>query len=159
LKTRAWRLAAIALLAAAAARSHPAPNSLLRLAYESQAVRAEYWLPVSELAHARNQDPQGNLAAYLLRRVAAESVSGGAWNISVKAIREDRHLDHDYLVAELHMAPPAGVAPRPFVLVDDVITHEVRNHVVFVIQSRTDGDRLIGTLQYPARRLAIPATE
>jgi hypothetical protein len=149
----------LALLAAATARSHPAPNSMLRLDYEPHAVRAEYWLPVSELAHARNQDPEGDLAAYLLRRVAAESAAGGAWQVSVKAIREDRYLGHDYLVAELHLAPPTGVAPRPFVLVDDVITHEVRNHVVFVVQSRAGGDRLIGMLQYPARRLAIPATE
>ena len=60
-------------------------------------------------------------------------------------------------MAELHLVPPGGVAARPFVLVDDVITHEVRNHVVFVVEERADGNRLIGVLQYPHRRLAIPA--
>jgi hypothetical protein len=157
LKIRASRFAIIALLAAAVARAHPAPNSMLRLDCESHAVRAEYWLPVSELSHARAADPADDITDYLLRRVAAESTSGAAWRIRVKAIREDRYLDHDYLVAELHMAPPKGVAARPFVLIDDAITHEVRNHVVFVVETRAGANRLIGMLQYPARRLPISA--
>jgi hypothetical protein len=159
LKPRARKLALIALLASAAARSHPAPNSMLRLDFEVTAVRAEYWLPVSELGHARASDPEGDVSAYLVRRVAAESSAGAAWHIRVEAIRKDRYQDHDYLVAELHMAPPAGVPPRPFVLIDDVITHEVRNHVVFVVEGGTGTNRLIGMLQYPARRLTIPADE
>lgn len=132
---------------------------MLRLDFETTAVRAEYWLPVSELSHARASDPDGDVSDYLIRRVAAESSAGAAWHIRVKAIRKDRYQDHDYLVAELHMAPPAGVASRPFVLIDDVITHEVRNHVVFVVEGGTGTNRLIGMLQYPARRLAIPAVE
>jgi hypothetical protein len=129
----------------------------LRLEFESRAVRAEYWLPVSELGYARATDPDSDLSAYLLRRLAAESISGAAWSIRVKAVREERHLDHDYVVAELHMAPPAGEDVRPFVLVDDAITHEVRNHVVFVVENRAGGNRLIGTLQYPDRRLPVGA--
>jgi hypothetical protein len=35
----------------------------------------------------------------------------------------------------------------------------VRNHVVFVVENRADGNRLIGMLQYPERRLTIPLTE
>jgi hypothetical protein len=156
LNTRAALLAVLLLLAASAAHSHPAPNSMLRLDFRADVVRAEYWLPVSELGHARGQEGDADLPAYLLRRLAAESPSGEAWDIRVKAIREDRYLDHDYLVAELHMAPPAGIAARPFVIIDDVITHEVRNHVVFVVESRDGGNRLIGMLQYPGRRLAVP---
>lgn len=159
MNTRARWFAAIALLAAAAVRSHPAPNSMLRLDFEPTAVRAEYWLPVTELGHARAKDPEGDVTAYLVRRMTAESSPGGAWRMRVIAVREDRYLDHDYLVADLHLEPPAGIAPRPFVLIDDVITHEVRNHVVFVVEGGTGANRLIGTLQYPARRLAIPAGE
>jgi hypothetical protein len=156
LRARVAALATIVLLAAAAARTHPAPNSLLRLDFESRAVRAEYWLPVSELGHARAQESDADIAAYLLRRVGAESTSGAGWRIRVDAIREARYLDHDYLVADLHMAPPAGQDVRPFVLIDDAITHEVRNHIVFVVENRTGGNRLIGTLQYPERRLSVP---
>jgi hypothetical protein len=159
LNARAARWVVIALLAASAARSHPAPNSMLKLDFEPAAVRAEYWLPVSELGHARAREADDDVSAYLLRRVAAESGAGAAWHVHVKAVREDRYLDHDYLVAELRMTPPDGAATRPFVLIDDAITHEVRNHVVFVVENHVDGNRLLGMLQYPARRLAIPATE
>jgi hypothetical protein len=155
LKARVAELALIGLLAAAATRSHPAPNSMLRLDFESRAVRAEYWLPVSELGYARAREADADLSSYLLRRVGAESTSGAEWSIRVEIIREDRYLDHDYLVAELRMVPPAGEDVRSFVLVDDAITHEVRNHVVFVVETRTGGNRLIGALQYPERRLPV----
>jgi hypothetical protein len=154
LKVLAAGLAVLALLAAAA-RSHPAPNSLLRLDFDGRVVRAEYWLPVSELAYALSGEDGPELSAYLLGRVAAESTSGAAWSIRVNTIREDRYLDHQYQVAELHLVPPAGEAERPFVLIDDAITHEVRNHVVFVVETRTGGNRLIGALQYPERRLPV----
>jgi hypothetical protein len=156
---RAAQLAVIVLLAAATARSHPAPNSLLRLDFEPRAVRAEYWLPRSELGYAWSGESTTDLAAYLLHRVAAESTSGATWRIRIEATREDRYLDHDYLVATLRMMPPTGVAVRPFILIGDAITHEVRNHVVFVVENRAGGNRLIGMLQYPHRRLAIPAAE
>lgn len=159
MNAHASRLAAILLLAAAAAHSHPAPNSTLRLDFEARAVRAEYWLPVSELEYARAGQNAPDLAAYLLGRLHAESPAGDAWKIRVMAIREDRYLEHDYLVAQLHLAPPAGLAVRPFVLVDDVITHEVRNHIVFVVENRASGNRLIGMLQYPNRRLSVPLGE
>ena len=159
MNVHARRLAVILLLVANVARSHPAPNSMLRLDFQSRAVHAEYWLPVSELGYAQPGESESGLAAYLLRRLHAESPSGDAWDIRVKTIREDRYMDHDYLVAELHLAPPAGVAARPFVLLDDVITHEVRNHIVFVVENHVGGNRLIGMLQYPNRRLAVPASE
>lgn len=159
MKARTARFAATLFLAAAAAHSHPAPNSTLRLDFEAHAVRAEYWLPVSELGYARAGENAPDLAAYLLARLHAESPAGEAWKIHVKAVRADRYLEHDYLVAELQLAPPPGVAARPFVLVDDVITHEVRNHIVFVVENRPTGNRLIGMLQYPNRRLSVPPSE
>ena len=38
-------------------------------------------------------------------------------------------------------------------LVNDSVTHEVRNHVVWVIDSRSN--RLLGALQYPGSRLLV----
>jgi len=42
-----------------------------------------------------------------------------------------------------------------FVLVDDTVTHEVRNHRVYVVARRGAGSELLGILQYPARRLEV----
>ena len=64
-------------------------------------------------------------------------------------------MDHPYLVAELRLAPPAGATARAFVIVDDAVTHEVRNHRVYVVARRDAGSDLIGVLQYPARRLEV----
>jgi hypothetical protein len=145
------------LVCAAVAGAHPAPNSMLRLEFAANAVRADYWLPVSELQHARAADPGGEIAAYLLRHVGAETRDGRRWRVVVDAVRETDYLDHPYLVAELTMAPPAGAQAGEFVLVDDTVTHEVRNHVVYVVTPRGPGFDLIGALQYPARRLQVSA--
>jgi hypothetical protein len=150
-------ITALACLLASAAGAHPAPNSTLRLEFTDAAVRAEYWLPVSELGHARAAEPASALPDYLLRRLAVETPSGAAWRVAVRGIREDRYLEHDYLVADLALTPPRGAPLRQLVLVDDVITHEVRNHLLFVVQNLATGNQLVGTLQYPARRLAIQA--
>jgi hypothetical protein len=154
---RALGIAAILALSPSAASAHPAPNSTLRLDFQRNEVRAQYWLPASELAHARAADPEGTLPAYLLRRLALRTFEGRPWRVEVLALREDRYLDHDYLVAELRLSPPEGATPRRFVLIDDVITHEVRNHVVFVVGKLDIGNGLIGTLQYPVSRLEIAA--
>ena len=58
-------------------------------------------------------------------------------------------------VARLTLVPPAGASLRHFVLIDDTVTHEVRNHIVYVVTQGPDGVDLLGMLQYPARRLAI----
>jgi hypothetical protein len=151
-------LAALLALFAAGAGAHPAPNSMLKLDFGSSGVRAEYWVPVSELAYARAADPRGGgFADYLLRHVGAESPGGAPWRVGVAGVHEARYADHDYLVAELSLVPPAGVSPRTFVLLDDAVTHEVRNHVVYVLARRHAGADLLGLLQYPARRLEIAA--
>jgi len=41
------------------------------------------------------------------------------------------------------------------VLLDDAVTHEVRNHVVVVLARDAAKPALLGALQYPARRLTI----
>jgi len=151
-------LAALLALLSAGAAAHPAPNSLLKLDFETSGVRAEYWVPVSELAYARAADTRGGgFADYLLRHVAAESPGGVPWRVSVAGVREATYADHAYLVADLSLQPPAGASPRAFVLLDDAVTHEVRNHVVYVLTRRDAGSDLLGLLQYPTRRLEIAA--
>lgn len=151
-----WALVAIFALAAAAAFAHPAPNSILKLEFQDERVLAEYWVPMSELDYARASDPGGSeFTAYLLRHVAAEAESGAHWRVRLKAVREADYLGHPYLVADLAFEPPAGTASDSFVLVDDLVTHEVRNHVVYVVTRRGADHALIGALQYPARRLMV----
>ena len=149
--------AAVWALLAAGAGAHPAPTSRLELAFAQTAVRAEYWIPVSELAFARAADPRGGFADYLLRHLAAETPGGEPWKVSVAGVREATYEGHAYLVAELSLLPPPGGSPRAFVLLDDAVTHEVRNHVVFVVTRRESGSDLLGLLQYPTRRLEIVA--
>ena len=150
--------ALLCLLAAPAAHSHPAPNSLLRLDFQPDAVHAEYWLPVSELAHARAAEPaDADFPAYLLRHVAAQTRAGKPWRVTVLAVRETTYLDHAYLVADLRLIPPAREPVREFVLIEDAVTHEVRNHVLYVVERQGAGNVVLGALQYPARQLEILA--
>jgi hypothetical protein len=146
------------LLGSPAGYPHPAPSSLLRLEFQSHVVDAEYWLPVSELAHARAADrADADFTAYLLRHLAAETPAGKPWQVTVRRVRETSYLDHAYLVAELRLAPPRSAPVRPLVLIEDAVTHEVRNHVVYVVEKHGTGSQLLGALQYPARRLEILA--
>jgi hypothetical protein len=146
----------LGLLAWTTGHAHPAPNSTLRLEFLADGVQAEYWLPVSELDHARAADrSDADFPAYLLRHVAAETPAGTPWRVTVTGVREANYLDHAYLVAELTLAPPPGALARQFVLIGDAVTHEVRNHVIYVVDNRGADSQLLGALQYPARRLVI----
>jgi hypothetical protein len=151
--------AALMLVPGRAALAHPAPNSIVRLEFRADGVRAEYWIPVSELEYARAADPGGGFPAYLLRHLAAETPAGARWRLSIESVREATYLELPYLVAQLNLAPPAGAAADDFVLVDDAVTHEVRNHVVYVVSQRGAESGLLGAMQYPARRLEIVAPE
>jgi hypothetical protein len=152
------RRAAFALLLAGAcgvSLAHRAPNSFVRLDVAGNAVRAEMWVPQSELAFAM-PGTQGTSAFsdYLLRHVSVETLQGTRWTIVIRAVRTTLYLDHEYLLAELEFTPPAGAPAREFVLVDDAVTHEVRNHLVLVTRSGAEA-RVLGALQYPTRRLTI----
>jgi len=130
---------------------------MLRLEFGGQVVHAEFWVPASELEYARAADPGGSLPAYLLRHLGAESRDGRAWRVAVEALRETTYLDHPYFVAQLSLSPPAGETAGEFVLLTDAVTHEVRNHVVYVTARRGAGSDLLGALQYPARKLRVTA--
>jgi hypothetical protein len=150
--------AAIALLLAAAsglALAHRAPNSFVRLDLSSQTVRAQVMVPESELAFAMPgaQGPEA-FANYLLRHLAVETPQGVQWTPAIRNVRSELYFDHVYMVSELEFTPPADAPSQEFVLVDDAVTHEVRNHVVVVTR---DGAKnpVLGALQYPASRLAV----
>jgi len=158
------RIAGLAmLLTAAVAWAHRAPNSVVSLDFSAATVRAEVFVPVSELAYATAAEHDaGDFPAYLLRHLSAHTPAGAAWNVQVRGARRASADGHDYWVAALELTPPRGASARDLVLVDDAVTHEVRNHVVTVL-ARSDaaapaglaGSRLLGVLQYPARSLAI----
>ena len=156
---RRMALSAVLALMAAGVGAHPAPNSMLKLDFSAAAVHAEYWVPVSELAYARAADAGGEFTDYLLRHVAAEAPGGAPWQVSVAGVRQDSYADHAYLVADLRLLPPRGAPTHSFVLVDDAVTHEVRNHVIYVVARQDAGSDLLGLLQYPARRLEVAAPE
>ena len=152
----AWLLALLCVARCGPALAHSAPNSFVKLSFLAQSVRAEVLVPESELAYAtaaeRASEP---FAAYLLRHLSAETPQGAAWKVDVRSFSHTTYLEHAYLSAQVEFTPPAGASPGAFVLIDDAVTHEVRNHVVIVLALGAANPELLGALQYPARRLAI----
>ena len=161
MKLRRVALGAL-LLTGGTALAHRAPNSVVSLDFEARAVRAELLVPLSELGYATADSPAGQFPAYLLRHVGVETLGGQPWVLSLKSLRRTTLDDHDYWVARLDFKPPGGASAREFVFIDDAVTHEVRNHVITVL-ARSDAAadsvapaaRVLGILQYPARRLTI----
>ena len=138
------------------ALAHSAPNSLVKLDFAGNSVHAEVLVPQSELAFAtaaeRASEP---FADYLLRHISAETPQGEAWKVEVRSVSNVTYLDHAYLSAQVEFTPPPGASPRAFVLVDDAVTHEVRNHVVLVLSRGAANPEVLGALQYPARRIVV----
>jgi hypothetical protein len=157
MKPRVFAFAILAL-AAATSSAHRAPNSVVKLDFGAEHVHAEVMVPRSELAHALPalQDAAG-ISAYLLHHIAAQTPEGAPWGVKVRAVRDTSYLEHDYVLAELELTPPRGASPRRFVLINDAVTHEVRNHIVWVID--TGSNEFLGALQYPARRLLVAPPE
>jgi hypothetical protein len=138
------------------ALAHSAPNSLVKLDFFAHAVRAEVLVPESELAFATAAErPSEPFAEYLQRHLSAETPQGVAWALEVRSVTSTTYLGHAYLSARVEFTPPPGASVREFTLVDDAVTHEVRNHVVLVIATDTAAPEVLGALQYPARRLAV----
>jgi len=138
------------------ALAHNASNSLIKLDFVKDTVRAEILVPESELAFATAAEPVSKpFADYLLRHLSAETPQGAAWKVEVRSVSNVTYLDHAYLSAQVEFTPPPGASPRSFVLVDDAVTHEVRNHVVLVLARGTANPQVLGALQYPARRLVV----
>ena len=153
------RAASVAMLCAAGcglALAHSAPNSLVKLDFLAHSVQAEVLVPESELAFATAAErPSEPFADYLLRHLSAETPQGAAWKVAVRSVRNTTYLDHAYLSAQVEFTPPPGASASAFVLVNDAVTHEVRNHVVLVLARRAESPEVLGALQYPARRLPV----
>jgi hypothetical protein len=155
-------LVACAVLAGPAA-AHQAPNSWLKLDFGALEIAAEMMVPSSELVYAMNGEPTvATLPAYLLKHVGATTARGAAWTVVVTGVRATTYLDLPYFIATLRLVPPAGASTRDFLVTADAVTHEVRNHVIFVVATRDYADaalesrpEILGVLQYPARQLAI----
>ncbi|HLA70747.1 MAG TPA: hypothetical protein VK624_04495 [Steroidobacteraceae bacterium] len=161
-RSRAFLLVALVAFTTPAT-AHDAPNSFVRFDFRAHSVWAELMIPQSELVYAMNGAPTaGALPAYLLKHVGAATPQGEAFRVRVTAVRATTYLAQPYFVAELELVPPAGGSARDFLFTNDAITHEVRNHVVFVVAKRDYADAaleaqpgFLGALQYPARQLAI----
>jgi hypothetical protein len=138
------------------ALAHSAPNSLVKLVFLAHTVRAEVLVPESELAFATAAERQtGPFADYLQRHLSAETPQGTAWKLEVQSVTTTTYLGHAYLSAQVEFTPPPGASVREFTLVDDAVTHEVRNHVVLVLTTDAATPEVLGALQYPARRLTV----
>lgn len=149
-------LGSLCAMACGLALAHSAPNSFVKLSFLAQSVRAEVLVPESELAVATGaeRDPVP-FARYLLRHLSAESPQGLPWKVQVHSVSHTTYFDHDYLSAQVEFTPPAGTSAGTFVLVDDAVTHEVRNHVVIVLACGAANPEFLGALQYPAQRLSV----
>jgi hypothetical protein len=144
----------LSALFAAAALAHRAPNSVVKLEFATDHVVSEVMVPRSELAHALPaNEGQAALTRYLLQHVGAETTAGTPWRVEILGVRDSTYVDHEYMLAELNLIPPRGASPRSFVLITDSVTHEVRNHIVWVVD--TGSNELLGSLQYPERRLRV----
>jgi len=140
----------------ALALAHDAPNSLIKLDFVGDSVRAEVLVPESELAFATAAEHVSEpFADYLLRHLSAETPQGTPWKVDVRSVSNVTYLGHAYLSAQVEFTPPPGASPRSFVLIDDAVTHEVRNHVVLVLARGAANQEVLGMLQYPARRLVV----
>lgn len=149
-------LAMLCAMASGLALAHSAPNSMVKLEFLAHSVRALVLVPESELAVATAAEGAAeSFAAYLRRHLSAETAQGLAWKTEVHSVRSASYFEHPYLSAEVEFTPPAGASAHAFVLVDDAVTHEVRNHVVIVLARGAANPEVLGALQYPARRLAV----
>lgn len=152
-------LSVLLLLCAAGcglALAHSAPNSFVKLDFQANTVRAEVLIPASELAFATAAEhPSEPFIDYLRRHLSAETPQGSAWKVDVLSAGKTTYLDHAYLSAQVEFTPPKGVPVREFVLVDDAVTHEVRNHLVLVLAMGAPKPEVLGAMQYPVRRLTV----
>jgi hypothetical protein len=139
-----------------ASYAHNAPQSFVKLDIREQAVHAEILVPESEFRFALAAElPKPSFENYLLRHLGATSPAGATWKIEVRKVGNISYLEHPYLTAEVVMTPPAGNITGRFVLSNDAVTHEVRNHVIVVLARTAAATNLLGILQYPARQLNV----
>jgi hypothetical protein len=157
--------------ACSAARAHSMPNSIVRIEAAERSVYATLTLPVAELQYAyaparaletallRPADRAG-LAGYVLAHFAARDLGGHAWHAEVIRLQLRGESQQRDVVAVVRLVPAAGPATQPFVLRDDLVTHEVMSHVILVFGRRAnaaDDFLLLGALQHPNAEITLAA--
>lgn len=155
-----------------AAWAHPSPRSELLLAVQDDSIRAELTLPLEELqlafgaplldsATGRVLASDAAVATYLVAHIRPVAPDGRPWVVKVQALRwmlAQRPAD---VVATVVLRPPGGAPLGTLVLDMDAIGHHVQSHVTVVAlrQPGGDGPRLLGTLRFGQRNLAISDAE
>ena len=114
-------------------------------------MHAEVLVPESELAFAtaaeRASEP---FAAYLLRHLSAETPQGAAWKVEVRSVRNMSPTSIMPIYRRRwNSRRPQGASARAFVLIDDAVTHEVRNHVVLVLALGAANPEVLGASAIP----------
>jgi hypothetical protein len=126
-------------------------------------VRDELTYAMTDVASQEPGSPRISeqaLRRYVAAHVSAESHAGGPWSVTVGTVKAETLGDHDYWTVDLTLTPPSDGDVSDLVLVDDAITHEIRNHFIFVTarsgEAAGTGVGVVGVLQYPSSRLSVP---
>lgn len=166
----AGMVAAAIVAASHPVKAHPAPSSSVELTFAPRSVLAKLLLPVSELTYAMTdvasldfgvaRIDERALRRYVAAHVAAESHDGAPWSVAVGTVKAETLDDHDYWTVDMMLTPSPDGDVSDLVLVDDAITREIRNHLIFAT-ARSDeaagtAADVVGVLQYPTSRLSIP---
>lgn len=153
------RALAALLLAGAAltARAHPSPSSEALLEVEPDSVRMHLTLPLDELGLAFPLAGAGDatLAAYLSAHIRPVAPDGRAWLVRVQDVRWLRDRRPADVVADVVLRPPPGAPVGDFDLGCDVIAHQVPSHVTFVALKVQGQPRVLGTLHFGRRSIAV----
>lgn len=137
------------LLYSLSASAHPAPGSQLFLDISPQRVALEMRMPVTELELAFgyniSKDPEAipqkygkELGKYLRAHIMAYASKNNPWLVTVDHLEMDkgRYADSNIpyweVVAHVLLRPQEKESTRKFFLFNDVIMHEVINHMMLV---------------------------
>lgn len=135
-----------ALLAAAAvANAHPQPSTLILFDAGSSGVTAELHVPLPELelafGHGVTRRPltewEQPFRSYLLAHFRLATSSGDFWSAQViraELVNSEQSQTGSFpeIVTHLALTPPPGASPRDFVLLHDLILHQVVTHKALV---------------------------
>lgn len=167
------RLVGVLLFVSSLAHAHAARTSLVWLDLHEHDVGVEMRLPLSELGaalrmplrdHADDVVTQHGaaIAQVVQRDLHATTLDGRAFSLELGAMAGEEDEAGGDVVVHATLRPPAGASPRHFLLLDEVIGHEVMNHVAFVaIRSdfRQGGEatkpELIGASRYLQRTVVV----
>lgn len=157
------------VLAAPAARAHPAASSALLLDTSGIRPTGTLQLPISQLAIALQQPCTSasvmekakleELRRYVRAHAAiASRASGAEWNVAVEGGMVQAVDGIDHLVFELKFEPPSDGDAKDFNLTYDGIQHHLLSHQVFVLLRSTHAGeyRPLGMLDWQVHSITVP---